>query len=205
MKPERRRGRRPGDPGRTRQDILDAARDRFGAVGFDRATIRSVAESAGVDPALVIHHFGSKRALFVAAHELPLDPAEMLTSVVAAPLAERGEMITRAYLEVLAAPGSPVLGLLRTAATNDEAARMLREFIQSALLDHAGELIGGPDAELRMALISSHLIGVVVARDMVGIGVLGETSVEDLVAVVSPTIQFCLEAGSVDRAGSVRS
>ncbi len=193
MRAERPRGRRPGDPDRTRELILDAARRSFGSVGFERTTIRSVAEDAEVDPSLVLHHFGSKQGLFVAAHELPLDPAEMLGRVVSAPPTERGEMITRAYLEVLAAPGSPVLGLLRTAATNDDAARMLREFVQSALLDHAGELISGPDAELRVALVSTHLIGVIMGRDIVGVEVLRKTPIEHLIEAVSPTIQTYLE------------
>ena len=193
MSSARPRGRRPGDPERTRRQILDAAQERFGSVGFERTTIRSVAEAAGVDPSLVLHHFGSKQGLFVAAHELPLDPAEMLERVISAPPAERGEMIARAYLEVLAAPGSPVVGLLRTAATNEQAARMLREFIQSALLDHAGELIPGPDAELRVALMSTHLIGLIMGRDIVGVDVLRNTPIECLIGAVGPTIQAYLD------------
>ena len=71
-------GRRPGDPAVTRRAILGAARDRFGSVGFDRATIRAIATQADVDPALVIHHFKNKQQLFVAAHELPLNPGELI-------------------------------------------------------------------------------------------------------------------------------
>ena len=46
--------------GSTRDEILDAARDCFAERGFDRATIRDIAARAGVDPALVLHYFGSK-------------------------------------------------------------------------------------------------------------------------------------------------
>jgi AcrR family transcriptional regulator len=45
-----------------RARIRDAAVARFGRDGF-RASVRSIAEDAGVSAGLVIHHFGSKDAL----------------------------------------------------------------------------------------------------------------------------------------------
>ncbi|MBS9535164.1 TetR family transcriptional regulator [Mycobacterium sp. M1] len=42
--------------------IRDAAIDQFGRHGF-RVGVRAIAEAAGVSPALVIHHFGSKAGL----------------------------------------------------------------------------------------------------------------------------------------------
>ncbi|MGH4025626.1 MAG: TetR/AcrR family transcriptional regulator [Pseudonocardiaceae bacterium] len=46
-----------------RARIRDAALQHFGEHGFDRATIRGIAETAGVSSGLVRHHFGSKQAL----------------------------------------------------------------------------------------------------------------------------------------------
>ncbi|MFI5609614.1 TetR/AcrR family transcriptional regulator [Amycolatopsis sp. NPDC051903] len=46
-----------------RARIRDAAMQQFGEVGFDRATIRGIAEAAGVSSGLVRHHFGSKQEL----------------------------------------------------------------------------------------------------------------------------------------------
>lgn len=43
--------------------IRDAAIRLFGAQGFERTSVRSIADAAEVSPALVIHHFGSKDAL----------------------------------------------------------------------------------------------------------------------------------------------
>lgn len=52
----------PGDlTGQAR--IRDAALRLFGEQGFDRATLRGIAEAAGVSPGLVRHHFGSKEGL----------------------------------------------------------------------------------------------------------------------------------------------
>ncbi|MFD7075505.1 TetR family transcriptional regulator [Nocardioides sp. NPDC059952] len=51
----------PADP-TTRDRIRDAAVLRFARDGFS-ASVRSIATDAGVSPALVIHHFGSKDEL----------------------------------------------------------------------------------------------------------------------------------------------
>jgi TetR/AcrR family transcriptional regulator, regulator of cefoperazone and chloramphenicol sensitivity len=47
----------------TRARIRDAAIELFGATGFEKTTVRAIAERAGVSPALVIHLFGSKDGL----------------------------------------------------------------------------------------------------------------------------------------------
>ncbi|MGH3795898.1 MAG: TetR/AcrR family transcriptional regulator [Pseudonocardiaceae bacterium] len=46
-----------------RARIRNAALLHFGEHGFERATIRGIAETAGVSSGLVRHHFGSKQAL----------------------------------------------------------------------------------------------------------------------------------------------
>ncbi|WP_225726515.1 MULTISPECIES: TetR/AcrR family transcriptional regulator [unclassified Nocardia] len=46
-----------------RARIRDAAFHHFGEYGFDAATIRGIAETAGVSSGLIRHHFGSKEAL----------------------------------------------------------------------------------------------------------------------------------------------
>lgn len=53
------------DPGdlTARARIRDAAMRHFADHGFERATIRGIAETAGVSSGLVRHHFGSKREL----------------------------------------------------------------------------------------------------------------------------------------------
>ena len=64
--PRRRRGRRAGGVD-TRAALLDAARAEFAERGYDGATVRVIAERAGVDPAMVNHWFGGKETLFTAA------------------------------------------------------------------------------------------------------------------------------------------
>ncbi len=52
-----------------RARIRDAAIEVIGRVGYDSASIRVIAAAAGVSPALVIHHFGSKEGLRSACEE----------------------------------------------------------------------------------------------------------------------------------------
>ncbi|MBB5782480.1 TetR/AcrR family transcriptional regulator [Nonomuraea jabiensis] len=52
-----------------RARIRDAAMRHIGEHGFERATIRGIAETAGVSLGLVRHHFGSKQALREACDE----------------------------------------------------------------------------------------------------------------------------------------
>src|ERR1700742_3926286 len=70
MPPKAREGR---DGQATRTAILDIARSQFGSHGFERTTIRSVASAAEVDPALVMHYFGNKAALFAAASQFEIN------------------------------------------------------------------------------------------------------------------------------------
>lgn len=56
-----------------RARIRDAALARFGADGIAGTSVRAVAADAGVSPALVVHHFGSKDGLRRACDEHVLD------------------------------------------------------------------------------------------------------------------------------------
>ena len=187
--PDRPVGRRPGNPQDTRDDILAAARLLFAENGYERATIRGIAATAEVDPGLVIHHFTNKTALFAAAHALPFDPATMLEHAAELPIEERGREVARIYLSMTDLPGSAAVSLLRGAATNDSAAQMLNEFITSVFLAHADTLMTGPNCRRRLALVGAHLMGVAVARNIVGVGPLSEASVDELVDLMGPSIQ----------------
>ncbi|MGO2422274.1 MAG: TetR/AcrR family transcriptional regulator [Microbacterium sp.] len=46
-----------------RARIRDAAIELFAAAGFDKTSVKAIAEAAGVSPGLVIHHYGSKDEL----------------------------------------------------------------------------------------------------------------------------------------------
>jgi AcrR family transcriptional regulator len=57
----------------TRARIRDAAVDLFGRDGFERTSVRAIAEHANVSPALVMHHFASKEGLRAACDDFVVD------------------------------------------------------------------------------------------------------------------------------------
>src|SRR5206468_2899800 len=111
-------GRRRG-PTETRPLILKAASAAFAEKGFDGASVRGIARAASVDPALVHHFFGTKEALFVAAMEVPFDPAEVIPRILAGPSEELGERMVRTFLAIWGNEQARprILAIIRTATT----------------------------------------------------------------------------------------
>ncbi|MDX6556744.1 MAG: hypothetical protein QOD86_2939, partial [Miltoncostaeaceae bacterium] len=131
----RRTGRRPGDSTETRDAILEAAREAFAADGYERTSLRGVARAAGVDPALVVHYFGSKPGLFEAAMRPPFDPAEALPRLLAGDPETAGLRLATFAVGIWDAPASRriLLGIVRAATTDEQAAEMLRALLVAAL------------------------------------------------------------------------
>jgi AcrR family transcriptional regulator len=193
----KRAGRPAGSPP-NREAILAAAREQFRERGYDSATIRGIAASAGVDPALVHHYFGSKEDLFAAALRLPTSPREALEGVLAGDPDGLGERLVRRFLELWSADaggiGDTIVGLLRSAATHEDAARMVREFVSREALGRIAEALDVPQPRLRAALAGSQLIGLALARFVIGVEPIASADVETLVACYAPTLQRYLTA-----------
>jgi AcrR family transcriptional regulator len=121
---------RPGAPD-TRAAILTSARQKFANRGYEATSLPSVVADAKVDPALVVHYFGTKERLFVAATGLPAGLAELFASLAALSLHHYVRVLVRGYPEVVDSDKSrnPILALVRPAVSNDKAAAMLRGFL----------------------------------------------------------------------------
>lgn len=186
---ERRRpGRRPGSAD-TRGEIVTAARKIFSEKGFDKATIRGIAREAGVDPALVHHYFDSKEGIFVAALELPINPAEMIPRIIQGPRDEIGERLVRFLLTMTADPQArePIIALVRSAMTNEQIVAMIREFLTMAVLNRVVEGLGIPPVRMQVAF--AQMFGVVLMRYVVRLEPLASVEIDELVEILAPTIQ----------------
>ena len=186
------RGRRPGAPD-TRAEVLAAARASFAEKGFRGTTIRAVAATAGVDPALVHHYFGTKDDLFLAALELPVDPREVLAPVVAAGPDGAGERLLRAFLSVWDDPEIQV-GLLAVARTvlSADGGRLLKEGFLPVVVGPVLASLVRDRPEERVPLVASQMIGLIVTRYLVAVPALAQLPADDLVARVAPVIQHYL-------------
>lgn len=193
--PARRSGRRPGESS-ARADILGAARASFAERGYDRATIRDIAGRAAVDPALVIHYFGSKSALFGEALELPVRPREVFARGIVAGRDQLGATIVRTFLESWERPENRVrlVAMLRSALTNEAAMDMVRDLLVREVFGPITAELGVPDAQLGATLVGSQLLGLAVMRYVGRIEPLASASIDDLVATVGPTLQRYLTA-----------
>jgi AcrR family transcriptional regulator len=189
-KSPRRTGRRPG-PNQTRAAILEAARAGFAERGYETVSIRAVAREAGVDPALVHRFYGSKEALFSAAMELPVAPSRLVQRLLAEGVERLGERLVRTFLELFDRPDAfaPFLALIRGAVSNERAAAMLREFLAREVLGRLAAAASPDRPELRASLAGSQLVGVAMARYVVGVPPLAGTDRETVVACVGPAIQ----------------
>ena len=189
----RRRGRRPIGEDR-RGDILAAAREEFATKGFDGTTLRGIARVAGVDARLVHHYFEGKDAVFTAAFEIPVRPQDVLEPVLAPGPDGIGERLMRLFLSVWDSPPGRqrIVALLSASLTSDAGARMLREFLASEIFGRIVAHLRADDAEIRASLAASQLMGVVVARYVVGVEPLASLPPDDVVAFIGPTLQAYL-------------
>jgi AcrR family transcriptional regulator len=188
-----RRGPR-GDSGKAKDAILEAAKAEFGTLGFERATMRGIARRAGVDGALPSYYFDSKSGLFVAALELPVNPADAVTAILAEGTDGAGERLLRTLLAVWDQPeaGAPLIAMLRSVSTQAE---ILREFIETQLLGAVAAAIEGDAGGLRAGACVSQVLGLVYARYVLAIEPLASAGHDDIVATIGPTLQRYIDGG----------
>lgn len=186
----RRSGRRAGSVD-TRGEILAAARHVFGEQGFENASVRAVARRAGVDPALVHHYFGTKQALFLAAMQLPIDFNALVDEVMAGPRREIGARLVRQTLKLWEDPAtrSLLMGIVRSATTDEIAAEMLRGLLTEGPILALTRASGSPDAALRATLAGSQIVGLAMARYVIRVEPLASATQQEVMRAIGPTVQ----------------
>jgi AcrR family transcriptional regulator len=187
----RRSGRRPGNQD-TRQSILEAARTTFAEKGYDNASIRAIAASAEVDPALVHHYFGTKEKLFLATMNAPINPGELIPQALDGPRDQAGVRLVRMALSVWDSPaGTAALAIFRSALSNEWTARLLREFVVTQILRRAvADLVADPaEAPMRSALVATQIAGLLVPRYILKIEPVATADPEILAAAIGPNVQ----------------
>lgn len=164
----------------TQERILSAAGRLFAALGYDRTTIRAVAAAAEVDAGLVMHYFGSKERLFAEATrtetplvtgETPEEVAEQLLGILRQSLIE----------EPIAS-----LAALRSMLTHPDAAAEVGNAHAERV--KVSKAIPGVDGNLRAAVVSAILIGVVLGRHLVKLDELADADPDEIVELLRPAV-----------------
>ncbi|OBA81447.1 TetR family transcriptional regulator [Mycobacterium sp. 1164966.3] len=171
----------------TKSVILAAARERFGEAGFQATTIRGIAADAGVDPAMVMRYFGNKDRLFAAAADFDLQ----FPDFAGVDRARLGWSLVRHFLERWEADDALVI-LLRSSATNAEAAQRMQEIFGSQLQPLVASFAPASEASevsTRAGLVATQILGLALCRFVLRLPPVAEMSRDDVVQWLGPTIQ----------------
>jgi AcrR family transcriptional regulator len=176
----------------SRQRILAAARERFMRDGYEQATVRRIATDAGVDVAMVYYFFGNKEGLFSASVLTgPAHPLHQLAHLLDEGTEEIGARLVRRLVELWDKDDAfePLLALLRSAAIQPLARKLLHDTLAGPIAERVAAEFGVADTELRAELVTAHLAGLAFARYQLRIEPIASASVDALVAWVGPTVQ----------------
>jgi AcrR family transcriptional regulator len=147
----------------TKESIRTAAAQLFPVHGYVGTSVRDIASVAGVDPALVIRHFGSKENLFLEIMRLDDDAQPLLDG----PIEHLGEH----FIDHLLGSGERVKGVflaLIRASDSDGVAPRLRDAHEAAFVAPLRSRLDGTDAELRSRLAAALVGGLLYSLWVVG-------------------------------------
>lgn len=142
-------------------------------------------------PRLVAYFFGSKRELFDEVINLPSDSPALMARLLDGDLRRVGERLARFVIETLDEEDQRqrIVGTIRTAAVEAGTARMIGDKFTTELLEPVVSHLGTGHAPLRAALVTSQILGLALARHVIGLEDLTSASQDELVAALSPTLQ----------------
>lgn len=164
--------------------ILAAARERFAADGYERATIRAIAADARIDPSMVMRYFGNKEQLFADAAEFDLE----LPDLTQVPQDQLGATIAAHFLDRWERDEALVI-LLRVGVTNPAVAERMR-VIFAAQLGHIVAATGDPrTAPARAGLVASQVLGMALCRYVLAFPPLVNMDRQTVIDNIGPTVQ----------------
>jgi len=183
-------GRRPGKTA-TKEQIISVAQTFFAKTSYDQVTIRDVAKIAKVDPALVMHYFGTKQELFIAAMTPPQRVPQKIAKALEGDAERIGLRLATLFVGFLESPTTNhiVVGVLRAVIHVPAAAALLKTILVSPILTafkNSGKL---DQPELRATLVQSQLVGLIVTRYILKIEPLATLPPDELITYLAPTLQ----------------
>jgi AcrR family transcriptional regulator len=167
-----------------RQHVLDAAIRAFDAKGFRGATIRDIAQAAGISDGTIYNIFDSKEAILIAIMEKMLGASAMPSKpALATGTPDPGAILRSMIADRWASLTPEVLSMTRTiwseALVNRDLASLYRERILAPALDAPVDLFGhhahagaaAPfDAAATLRLVVASFLGLVLMRLLSGDG-----------------------------------
>jgi AcrR family transcriptional regulator len=187
---KKRPGRPPGNSD-ARERILASARELFARNGIDKTAIRAVAAGAGVDSALVHHYFGTKQQLFAAAIAIPIDPMAVLGPMRETPVEELGLVLPSLLLPLWDSElGAGLVATLRALVAGAEVS-LVRSFLREIVISELAARVDSPPGTgiVRAEFVATQLVGVVMARYIIGLEPFASLPVEQIARTIAPNLQ----------------
>ena len=178
---------------RSRAAILASAQEHFARSGFAGATVRAIAQDAGIDPSMVIRYFGDKRGLFTAATTVDVEVPDL--SVL--PEEQRGRAVVEHFLRIWddGASSDLLSVLLRSAMTDPVARDRVVEIVEAHMLPMVTAVVSDEDeAPTRTGLIAGQVLGLALSRKVLELPLTTDIPAQVLVNSVGATIQQYLTA-----------
>ncbi|WP_167133181.1 TetR/AcrR family transcriptional regulator [Paramicrobacterium chengjingii] len=173
-----------------KQRIREEAGRLFSQQGFGGVGVRDIATAAGVDPAIVIRHFGTKENLFVQTVELPAGWHEIMSG----PLEDLPARLLSLMLDNHAGNtrGRGAFNALLRASDRDEVRRSLSEGLHQLLIQPLIARLSGPDAKLRAHLFVATIIGILTTTWTIDDDTILVSGIQDVADVYSEPLSDIL-------------
>lgn len=174
----------------TKDAIKAAARERFAADGYEKATVRAIAADAGIDPSLVMRYFGNKEGLLAAAADFDLrtpDLSQVADETVGYRLAEH--FLSRWEQD------ETFTALLHAAVTHPVARDRLHDVFETQVASVIRTLSPDPaSAPARAGLIASQVLGTALCRYVLRLPPVRDMPRAELITWLGHTLQHYLTA-----------
>ncbi|MEV6604778.1 TetR family transcriptional regulator [Kutzneria sp. NPDC051319] len=185
------------DASATKAALLRAAQELFTERGFERTTVRDIADRAGVNQALLFRYFGNKEELFhvvLAAESRTLIAEWPAEQVLARTLArmldpDTGGVQDGAWLAALRSSG------------HDGAADVIRKQWGQDYTRVLGSLTDAEDADLRVDLVLAWVVGLGLLRTVVRKEPLVSADPEEVARLMLRAASVLLERVDTDPVG----
>ncbi|WP_307183588.1 TetR/AcrR family transcriptional regulator [Streptomyces canus] len=174
--------------------MLAAARERFAADGYERASIHAIAKDARIDPSMVMRYYGdgNKEGLFAAAVSVELD----LPEPGSPPRHDIGRALVPRFLD-LWEENEVLTALLRVGATDQARAERMQGVFREQVMPVALRVCPDPEqAPARAAPTATRLLGLALTRYVLRFPPTVALEREEIVAWLAPTVQRYLTASS---------
>lgn len=170
--------------------IASNARALFETHGFAGTSVRTIASAAGVDPSLVIRHFGSKESLFIKVIGLE----GYIAPPIEGPLESLGERLVTFVLAPEHAEFRSRLSAMVRASDREAIREGLRVTVRRLFIDELVAVLPGDDREARAHLMSAQLGGLVQSSSVVDGEVLQLVSLDRVIALYGAALQAVVDA-----------